>query len=360
MRYATSYDIGDRKRTEGINEDSLAVTVFEQGHRNGYRSQSRTVESTDSERVELPENRGVAVFALADGAGGHEAGDVASYIAASVVCEELAGTALRVARSDPTPFDVTLETSPDEPGDDDLQATIGEAIVTAHRAIIEEVSTTGTSAYTTVVAGIAVGGSLHVGWVGDSRAYLVNRDRESIARLTKDHAVVEELYDRGELDDVEAHVHPRSNEITRALGGTGREDPERATVEVETRTVPLYAEDVLLVTSDGLVDAQTDAPNLYDAYVDSGYSDDVGEHIRERVVTDGDIRDVVLDAESLDSAAASVVSFANDCGGKDNLSAILLQDETQPPTPTDADIALRDVDVDSPVEDRETTIVRES
>lgn len=359
MRYATSYDIGDRKRREGINEDSLAVTVFEQGHRDGYQSQSRTVETTDDGSVELPENRSVAVFALADGAGGHAAGDVASYIATSVVCEELAGTALRVARSDPTAFDVDVETAPDRPSDDDIEAAIGEAIVTAHRAIIEEVSTTKTGAYTTVVAGIAIDGSLHVGWVGDSRAYLVSRARESIARLTKDHAVVEQLYDEGELDDVEAHVHPRGNEITRALGGTGREDPERATVEVETRTVPLYAEDVLLVTSDGLVDAQTDAPTLYDTYVESGHSDDVAREVREQVVTDDDIRDVVLDADSLDSAAARFVSFANDRGGKDNLSAILLQDEALPPTPDDADIALRDVDVDSPVEDRETIIVRE-
>ena len=66
MEYATAYDVGERKRGDGINEDSVAVLSFEEGHRDGYHG--RTLESG-------PANRSVGVFALADGAGGYDAGD---------------------------------------------------------------------------------------------------------------------------------------------------------------------------------------------------------------------------------------------------------------------------------------------
>jgi serine/threonine protein phosphatase PrpC len=355
MRYATNYDIGDRKRPTGINEDSVALSVFEQGHREGYRGQTRTVDTSDGDR-ELPANRSAAAFVLADGAGGHDAGDVASYIATTIVCEQLAQVAVRAARADPTGFDVDIERTPSVPEAADLREAIDDAINAAHRAIIANAVESGVGAYTTVVAGIVADGQVHYGWVGDSRAYVLNRERETIDRLTKDHAVVEEMHDLGEVDAVAAHVHPRGNEITRALGGTPAENPEAAAISVETSTVPFYAEDRLLVTSDGLIDAQTDAPDLYDRYVDSDRADDVAAEIREEVVTDDEIRDVVLGADSLDTAAAALGELTNDRGGKDNFSALLLADETLPETP--ADVPVRAID-EKPVEDRETVIIPE-
>jgi serine/threonine protein phosphatase PrpC len=355
MRYATNYDIGDRKRSTGINEDSVALSVFEQGHREGYRGQTRPVETGEDHR-EIPANRSAAVFALADGAGGHEAGDVASYIATTIVCEQLAQVAVRAARADPTDFDVDIERTPSVPDAAALRGAIDDAINAAHRAVIANAAESGVGAYTTVVAGIVADGQVHYGWVGDSRAYVLNRDHETIARLTKDHAFVEELHEMGEIDAVEAHVHPRGNEITRALGGTPEEDPETAAISVETSSVPLYAADRLLVTSDGLIDAQTDAPDLYDRYVDSDRADDVAEEVREAVVTDEEIRDVVLDADSLETAAAALGALTNDRGGKDNFSALLVADETLPETPDD--VPVRDIDEKS-VEDRETQIVPE-
>jgi serine/threonine protein phosphatase PrpC len=332
------------------------VTVFEQGHRDGYHGRRAAVEPADCDR---PANRSAAGFVLADGAGGHDAGDVASYIATTVVCEQLADVVVRAARADPSPFGVDIDRKPESPTEDDLCGAIEDAVVAAHRAIIANAAESASGAYTTVVAGIVVDGRVHYGWVGDSRAYLVNRSRNHIARLTRDHAVVEEMYRKGEIDAVEAHVHPRGNEITRALGGTGSEDPETASVPVETDTVSLYAEDILLVTSDGLVDAQTDAPRLHQEYVQSGHSDEVAEKIRAAVVTDDVIRESVLSADSLDDAAASLVELSNDRGGKDNLATLLVQDGTLPPTPDDATLAYRDVGEDRPVEDRETVIVRD-
>jgi serine/threonine protein phosphatase PrpC len=350
MEYSTNYDIGDRKRGQGINEDSLGLTVFEQGHREGYAGRER--------EDGRPQNRSTGVFVLADGAGGHDAGDAASYIATTVVTEELADLAVRAARSKPDDFDVAIDEAvlPERPSAGDLQTAVAEAIETAHREIIRYAAESGEQAYTTVVAGVAVGGYLHYGWVGDSRAYVLNEAREELSLLTKDHAVVQEWADAGEVDDVAAHVHPKGNEITRALGGSGYEDPERASVEVETRSVPLYAEDVVLVTSDGLIDAQTDAPALYERYVEADRSEEMGEAVLEAVVTDDDIRETLLAADSLDAAATEFVDVANERGGKDNLSVLLFRDPALPETPTEGGIPERDIDPDTALEDRETVI----
>ena len=399
MRYSTNYDIGDRKRGQGINEDSVSLTVFEEGHRDGYRGQDRpqskepvtadgdetadvtdetagtetatdTADNTDAADTDegasadtegngKPMNRSAGVFVVADGAGGHDAGDIASYITTTIVAEQLAPVAIRTARSYPGGFDVDVarDVLPDPPGERELETAVAEAITAAHREIIRYANETGTQSYTTVVAGIYADGKLHYGWVGDSRAYVVNSARETISPLTRDHAVVQEWVDSDEIDPVEAHVHPNGNEITRALGGTGYEDPDEATVGVDTRTVRLYAEDTVLVTSDGLIDAQTDAPELYEEYVDSDHADSVAERIREAAVTDDEIRDVVLDAASLDAASQEFVSLANDRGGKDNISVLLFADSALPETPESGGMPVRDIDPDLDISERDTVIM---
>ena len=89
MDYATDYDVGDRKRDGGINEDSVAISVFEEGHRDGLQREGSTSEQPDSpsasddpksnEDAATARNRSTAVVALADGAGGHDAGDVLDH-----------------------------------------------------------------------------------------------------------------------------------------------------------------------------------------------------------------------------------------------------------------------------------------
>lgn len=379
MIYATNYDIGERKRASGINEDSIAVDVIEQGHRDGLVSDGNTGEQqggeerddeelSDEERGDeepageddagrsWPQNRSVMTFALADGAGGYEAGDAASYIATTVIVDALSDVATRAARADPDDFDVPLPESvaTDPPTPAEIQTALEDAITEAHREILRYTRETGNQAYTTAVAGLCFGGRCYYAWVGDSRAYLVNEARETIELLTKDHGVVEQLRDRGDIDDVEAHVHPRGNEITRALGGAA-EDPDSATITVDSNVVELYAEDTLLVTSDGLIDAQTDAPELYDQYTQAGRSDDAAETVREAVVTDAEIKEFVLDAETLDAASEALLSMANDRGGKDNLSVLLARDPSLPSTPRDRPL-LRALEP-TPVEDRATVLV---
>ena len=407
MDYATHYDVGDRKRDRGINEDSVAVSVFEQGHRDGFlgydrddadaddstgdggtaaergasdasgaapevdatpgasddatapeaetASDDQSAREEQSAPAELRDNRSAAVFALADGAGGHDAGDAASYIATTAICEHLAGTVVSAARSDPGGFAVAVDDPlPPPPRAADLEAAVANAVVEAHREVLEYAAESGQQAHATVVAGVCVGGRCHYGWVGDSRAYVVNAVRDEIVPLTTDHAVVQRLRDTGEIDDVEALVHPRGNEITRAVGGSGHQDPETATVGVETATVPLYREDVLLVTSDGLLDAQTEAAKLYEWYVDANRDEEMAAVVRDRSVTDDEIRECILSAASLADATADLVSMANDRGGKDNLSTILLHDGTLPETPDDP--PPRVIGAEATVEDRETLL----
>ena len=355
MDYATHYDVGDRKRDSGINEDSVAVSVFEQGHRDGFLGSDHDDADADESTEEPRDNRSAAVFALADGAGGHDAGDAASYIATTAICEHLAGTVISAARSDPGGFAVAVDDPlPSPPRAADLEAAVANAVVEAHREVLEYAAESGQQAHATVVAGVCVGGRCHYGWVGDSRAYVVNAVRDEIVPLTTDHGVVQRLRDAGEIDDVEALVHPRGNEITRAVGGSGEQDPETATVDVETATVPLYREDVLLVTSDGLLDAQTEAAKLYEWYVDANRDEEMAAVLRDRSVTDDEIRARILSAPSLADAAADLVSMANDHGGKDNLSIILLHDSTLSETPDDP--PPRAMSAEPTIEDRETLL----
>ncbi|MFT4880572.1 MAG: serine/threonine protein phosphatase PrpC [Natronomonas sp.] len=376
MRYATAYDVGERKRPDGINEDSLAVSVFEDGHREGYLGPERDTGT----RSDAGTTRSAAVVVLADGAGGHDAGDVASYLVTTRVAEELAPVAVRAARVDPGDFGLdtpegtvpatdtrptggsggTARADGEGPGNEgetgtassrghQLRGAIETAIQQAHDDVLAYASEADTAAYTTVVAGLVVDGRLYYGWVGDSRAYVCNAAHNHIARLTEDHAVVEQLYADGELDSVEARVHPRSNELTRAVGGRG----DAADVAVETAAVDLFAEDILLLTSDGLPDAQSDARALYDRYVGSGRSEAAAARVRDRVVTDADIRGWVLGAGSLSAAADRLVTAGNDRGGKDNLSILLAQDPTLPETPARLPVRSR---APHPAHRRETVV----
>jgi serine/threonine protein phosphatase PrpC len=335
MEYVTALDVGERKRRhDGINEDSVAVTLVEEGHR-------------DTERTS-------GVFVVADGAGGTQAGDVASYVATVEVSRRLtdrlwrerllteAADALGTDGRNGHALELTDGVVADplaDAGDEAVQALIERAIQDAHTRIVRVTGDLDVdSAYTTVVVAVVAGGRLHYGWVGDSRAYVVNLgdrdDDQRVTRLTSDHSEVERLVEQGAIDEVEAHVHRQSNRITRALGGTHSEDPTTSSVDVDTASVPLFADDVLLLTSDGLIDAYTGASRLHREYEEAEDTEAVRERILDRAVTDDEIGDVVREAASLSTAADRFVALSNERGGKDNLSLVLARDESLPARPT--------------------------
>jgi protein phosphatase len=206
------------------------------------------------------------LFAIADGMGGARAGEVASALAASALEESSAGRG--------------------------GEAYVVELIQEANRRVHERASTdaeTSGMGTTITVALIENDGTVTVGHVGDSRAYLLRGAR--LEQLTDDHSLVAELVRRGELSPQAAEVHPQRSVITRALGT----DPD---VDVDAFSVDVQAGDVFLICSDGLSDM-----------VD-------GEQIEAIMNTHRD---------DLDAIAKALVQAANRAGGEDNITAVLFE-----------------------------------
>ena len=207
------------------------------------------------------------LFVVADGMGGHKAGDYASKLAVTTMVEDIAG-------SD--------ETIPEK--------LLGRAIETANGKVREsaermpELEGMGT----TVVAASCDGDTLSIANVGDSRLYIVSG--HEIRQITRDHSWVEEMVRRGGLGRDEARNHPDKNIITRAVGA---ED----TIKADFFSVKLKEGDLILMCTDGLTNMLED------------------EEIR--MILDG-ARDIVEKAEEL-------VRRANENGGMDNISVILIE-----------------------------------
>jgi len=227
----------------------------------------------------FPED-GVAV--VADGMGGHAAGDVASRIAV----DTLAGFVQSVAgREDITwPFRLDEKLSR---GANTL--VIGAKL--ANQTVMERAASTHElrGMGTTLVAALADGDMLHIVHVGDSRAYLMSGG--AFSRLTVDHSFVEEQVQAGIITPERARTHPMRNIVTRALGIR-----EELDVELTTRT-PLPG-DVFLLCTDGL----------------SGMLDDsaIG-----RIIMDN-----LSDPES---CVKKLIEAANERGGDDNITVVLIK-----------------------------------
>jgi len=208
------------------------------------------------------------VFAVADGMGGHRAGEVASATA----LEPLAA----------------LETA-DLPDEDATRTALVEAVTAANAAVAGRARTEPDleGMGTTLTAVLVRDGLAHVAHVGDSRAYLLRDGR--LAQLTDDHTLVQALVDQGRITADQARTHHSRSVITRAIG-VGTE------VEVDVLAVPLAAGDRLLLCSDGL----------------SG------------VVPDDDIAALLTANPDDDAAAAALVDAANAAGGPDNVTVLLI------------------------------------
>jgi protein phosphatase len=230
------------------------LRVVEQAHRSDTGRQRNANE--DSFLASPP------VFAVADGMGGAQAGEVASRLAAESFAD--------VRRADESP-EAYLKT---------IAKTANARI---HRLAQTDSSRSGMG--TTLTAALIEDDEVGLAHVGDSRAYLFRDGRLKL--LTSDHSLVEELRRSGRLTDEQAEDHPQRSIITRALG------PERE-VEVDTMTYRARPGDVYLLCSDGLTTM-----------------------LREERI------EAVLDASgSLDEAVELLVEEANDAGGRDNITVV--------------------------------------
>jgi len=205
------------------------------------------------------------LFVVADGMGGAQAGEVASQIAVDHFRRGLEQTA-------------------------DPELALAELARAANARIYERSHTRSEHAgMGTTLTAIYVGEQeVSVAHVGDSRAYLLRGGK--LARLTEDHSLVDELMRQGRLTPEEAVEHPQRSVITRALGPEG-------SVEVDTRTFPARDGDVYLVCSDGLT----------------------------TMVSEKDLAATLSAHPRLREAGDALIAAANDAGGRDNITVVLLR-----------------------------------
>ena len=205
------------------------------------------------------------VFAVADGMGGHLAGDVASRIAVQTITEQIGDVA--------------------DMGPQDLERAIKSANAAIHDKARSDPSLHGMGTTCTLV--LVSDSNIHIGHVGDSRAYLLH-DGE-LSQVTEDHTLVGKMVKEGRLKPEEAERHPQRSIITRALG---------VDEEVDVDLISLDAEDgdKVLICSDGLT-----------SMIDSAT-----------------IQRVLLDNTDPQKAVETLIDLANEAGGEDNITAVLL------------------------------------
>jgi protein phosphatase len=183
------------------------------------------------------------LFVVADGMGGHAAGEVASRIAVETVSEVMLGMQ--------DPEETRLLTDVKDPGDmlrERLRYAMNQAALNIRRAVDENPAYMGMG--TTLVMVIVEDDQAHLAHVGDSRAYLFRDGR--IQRLTRDHTVVQQEVDAGRLTPELARIVPHKNILTKSVGYHGPVDPD-------TSTRMLESGDVIILCSDGLNDAVEDS-----------------------------------------------------------------------------------------------------
>ena len=170
------------------------------------------------------------LYIVADGMGGHKAGDYASrYTVECVVASALKNT---------TDYPVKI---------------LRDAIEKANKVLILESKTNEDKRGmgTTIVAATIINGKMHIANVGDSRLYIINCMRHTIRQITRDHSYVEEMVRRGQIDPRDAKTHSGRNVITRAVG-------TEWTVEPDFFEVDIREQDKILLCSDGLTNMVTD------------------------------------------------------------------------------------------------------
>lgn len=206
------------------------------------------------------------LLVVADGMGGHKAGDFASKYTVKVLREELESTSL------------------DKP-EEILRNVVTMANHELIRAAHTDVKLEGMG--TTLVAGTVIGNTLYFANVGDSRLYLIN---DKIRQLSKDHSLVEEMVRLGGIKAEEAKNHPDKNIITRAIGV--KED-----VEADIYEYRLKKGDIILMCTDGL----------------------------SNMVEDEDMFDIVKGARDIVEAVLMLIEKANSNGGRDNIGVVMAE-----------------------------------
>ncbi len=257
------YSLTDRGREREHNEDyhSFCASLSDAPRQWSFYSR------------ELKDSTGSmgALLILADGMGGTNAGEVASKMAVEGIQQY---------------FDTINEPPSSEKVGDILRSAI---VSSNHELIRHQKSHPETrNMGTTLVLGWVLGNKLYLSWVGDSRAYCYHLDT-GLFQLSKDHSMVQEMVDRGELTPEQAFYHPQSNIITQSMG------------EEKRMPVPGFVEyniqhgDRILLCSDGL----------------------------NGMIQDFEIEGILNSINDIETCGKQLIASANDAGGSDNITIIL-------------------------------------
>lgn len=215
----------------------------------------------------------LGLFIVADGMGGHQYGEVASSTAVRTLASHLLKQ-----------FHLYL-INPTEGMGESIQDLMRSAVNEAQRAVIQAAPGSGT----TLTAVLVLGQQMTVGHVGDSRAYAI-QPYGGGETLTRDHSLVKRLEELGQISSEEAAVHPQRNVLYRALG-------QGEVLEPDIFTTAFPQPGYLLLCSDGLWG----------------------------VLSESNLFNLVITAKDLRSACQRLIAAANEAGGPDNISVIVVQ-----------------------------------
>lgn len=214
------------------------------------------------------------VYIVADGMGGHKHGEFASSLAVKTLAQHIVNQV----------FDPYLNHQPQSP-EESIQEILQSGVQKAHQAITKLAAGGGT----TLTVALVIDQQMTVTHIGDSRCYIITPDGV-MHLVTRDHSLVMRMIELGQLTSEEAAVHPQRNVLYRALGQN-----EPLTADIQTHQLP--AGGLILVCSDGLWG----------------------------VVPESKIIDIISDAVNPQQACERLVSAANQAGGPDNITAILVK-----------------------------------
>lgn len=230
----------------------------------GYKTDTGKVRGINEDRYLFVNEDDYVVLAVADGMGGHNAGDIASTIA----------------------IDEVLKYNLNAGFLKDTENRLRECMEQTNKKIydysVKNVDCHGMG--TTLTVAVIIGNKVWISNVGDSRAYLIN---DKIKKVTVDHSYVEELKLMGKITEEEAVNHPNRNQITRAIGTEEK-------VKVDIFNFKKNKEDIIFLCSDGLTN----------------------------MVKENEILKTIKASETLQKAIDSLVLSANMNGGKDNITAV--------------------------------------
>lgn len=241
----------------------------------------REVNEDDTLVAELEDNSGrfrCGLYVVADGMGGHEKGEVASHAAIQAAMEAMEQHSF---------FNDGTYRNPDLK-DETVLEVLRDAVMKANHSVYDQRVKDKSDMGTTLVIAMVLHDKVYIANIGDSRSYLIRNGH--IRQLTEDHSLVERMVATGQITEAEARQHPQRNLIFRWLGL----EPK---VEVDMFVERLQPYDRLLLCSDGL----------------------------NNMLSDAEIGHIVGQQDDLDRACKLLIRAANEAGGRDNISTILVE-----------------------------------